>query len=271
MTAKRHRVGDSRPCSSSTVTACCVIALFLTLLSHPTLGADSSNRRTLESETPAEGIDRLTLRAGDGSITVSPSSDDTIRARVEVTVEGSSDKERRPLGWFLTSRLERADDLAGAISISESVSAGQATLRLLPLGKSRASRTKEDWFLELPPRVFLELEANSATTVVSEVYGGIRLRQGHGKAKIDVPRGDLDLRLQVGTIEVRSAVDTWHLVDLRSRVGEARLWIDGRRIKRRQPPGPGARIEVEGRGETILEVDVEVGNVELRLDAGDLR
>ena len=243
------------------------LVLFVVLAWTPALGADSSSKRSLESEIPSTEIDRLRLRAGDGTIMVSPSADEMIRAQVEVTVVRSPD-DRRPFGWFLTSRLESPDDLVDAISLSTKVASREATLRLLPVGRSRSTRTIEHWHLQVPQRLFLDLEASSAEVRITDISGGVRLRQGHGKTRIDVPDGELDVRLQVGDLEVRSAIDTWRLVALRSRVGKARLWVDGERVKRRQAPGPGTRITLEGRGAARLELVVEVGDVDLRLDAG---
>lgn len=245
-----------------------VPATLAVLLGGTVWAAGEARSRTFERELPAVDLTSVRLHAGSGRVTVVATPEEVVRIRLEARPRRwSGDDDRRgPLSWFLTSRLDDEEDLLRAISLDEEAEGGELALRLLPRGRSRENRIEESWRLELPSRLAVEISAASAEVEVSGVGGGVRLKQGHGSATVDVPGGDLDLTMQVGRLDAHSGAPDWRRVGLRSHVGSARLFLDGRRVRAVQPPGPGSAVSLEGRGSALLELQVQVGDVVLRLE-----
>ncbi|HVS62420.1 MAG TPA: hypothetical protein VMT85_02835 [Thermoanaerobaculia bacterium] len=242
-------------------------ALVAALLGGTVWAGGGARSRIFERELSAGELSAVRVAAGNGKVTVVAHSEELVRVRLEARPKRfTGDEDRGPLGWFLTSRLDDEQELLRTISLDEEVEHGALALRLLPRGRSRESRIEETWLLEVPSRFAVELSASSAEVGVTGVAGGVRLRQGHGSATVDVPGGALDLALDVGRLEARSGAPDWQRVALRSQVGDTRLVLDGRRVREPKPPGPGSQVTLEGRGTEILELRVQVGDAVLRLE-----
>ena len=136
-------------------------------------------------------------------------------------------------------------------------------MRPTPRGRSREDRVAENWSIEVPERFYVDLTTNAATVEVDGIAGGVSVRQGYGRVRVAVPRGDLDLQVQVGDIDARSSARDWRQVSLRSQVGSTRIWVDDRKMKLSKPPGPGNSVRLEGRGDDVISLRVRVGDAEL--------
>ena len=94
------------------------------------------------------------------------------------------------------------------------------------------------------------------------------LDAAHGAAlgvDVEVPGGALDLRMGVGRLRAATSTASHGRVDVRSRVGNARLSIDGHEIQAARKPGPGHRLQLSGRAGDALTLDVKVGDASLTI------
>ena len=242
--------------------------LLSTLVVWPTWANDNSARgeRTLTWEQAADGIDRLELDGGNGSVEIVASDSETIEVELRVRFDRwPRNAGRGALGWFLRSDYPDGDALVEAVKIEAEHSDNTLEIGVRPRGKSREALV-EDWRIRVPRRLALELDLASASVDVTGVEAGVQLRMGHGDAKIEVPRGPLDLRVTVGKIDARVREADVGYVSLRSQVGDTRLWLDGNRVRYTDPPGPGSEVVIEGDGPDDIDVRVRVGDAKLRVN-----
>lgn len=247
----------------------CMITGMALLSAVPPVSAADSGPRIFELELPTGEITSVKLHMGNGQIVVSPSSDRQIRIRLEAKPKPFTDDEGswNPFSWFLSSRLESHESLMQALDLESSVAGELLTIRPTPRGSSREDRVVESWIVELPTHLHLDLDANSGKVEINGIAGGIRVRQGYGDIEVNVPHGSLDIEVEVGSIQARSGAEDWRQLVLRSTVGNTRVWVDGRRMDYPDPPGAGSRISLEGRGEEIFTLQVEVGDAEIRFES----
>lgn len=217
----------------------------------------------------AEGLRSVLLEAGNGSARIEPSDDDQIQVRVEVKPKQWTEKQpaRSIKNWFLTSSYDEMKDLLDAVRIAiDERGEGRLRIGLTPAGSSHTDRVTEEWTIFVPARMALELRMDYAEVEVVGIVGGVDIKAGAGSVRVDVPRGDVRVDLQVGDVEVKSESGSVGGVDLRSRVGKTSLWLNGMRLKYPDPPGPGSKVSVSGRGADTFRVAVEVGDVSADID-----
>ncbi len=235
------------------------------LVTNPDLHAAE---RMMETNLSSQGVSTLVLRGGSGAATVTADEGDTIRVQLQVEPHRWTGDEpwRKRLAWFLKSGYDDDRALIEAIDFDVDVSRGRLVLSLNPDGRTRRSRVKEVWSIVVPKRLALDLRMEAADVEVSGIAGGITMRVDKGEAEIDVPGGDLDIGISLGGVKARTKASDIKRVDLRSRVGDTDLWLNGLRIDYPNPPGPGSKVVVEGKGSEKLRIHVENGDVSLRVD-----
>lgn len=235
-----------------------VFAVCLAVASHA-----SALDRELEAVASAQGLESIELETGNGSVVIRPSTDDQIHVRLKLSPRSGGDGGNRLVRWFLSSRLDR-EEMLEQIELTTRRSGQRLIVRPLPGGSARHDQVRESWTVEVPPRFGVDLEAISSKVEVTGVAGGVRVRQGHGSVTVDVPEGELDIALQVGNVVATSA-SSRGAVDVRSEVGDARVWLDDRRVRTERPPGPGSSFRLDGGTRDAVEIRVTVGNSEVRL------
>lgn len=246
------------------------IAITVAVLVSISAAANSAaepRTRVLEWQGSANSLSTVALRAGNGSLTVKAVDGDRVSIRVEVSPSGGGDDEPEHefLSWFLTSKDLTDEELIGSIDLRMDPNGDQLDVSLRPRGRTRKSRVTERWTIELPARSALEAKLDDADVHVTGLHGGVYLRLGHGSADLDLVGGDVDAQVTVGQIEVRTQGDYRNIL-LRSRVGDTAMWLRGDRIEYTDPPGPGSRVSLDGKGDYRARVEVEVGDAELRVD-----
>ena len=249
-----------------------LLALIISLGAPAFADGDSNGKvkgpRQLTWQGAAAGIQRLEIRAGNGTAKVRAIEGDEIRVRVSLRPKRNLDGKtfRRAFRWFLASGYDDADQLSQAVDLQVKRRNGELVIQPLPHGRSRKSAIVETWEIDVPMRLGLQVHMDSAEIEVSGLEGGVVLRLGHGEAKVDVPRGDLDLEVTVGNIEAQLRQTDLGELRLASEVGDTRLWLDGRRVKHPKPPGPGSHIKIEGDGPDEVHVRVTVGDAKLTVN-----
>ena len=249
--------------------------LVLTLLTFPVLAGiiggsaafANSKSRVLEWEGSAAPLAKVIVRAGNGSISVKAVESDRVRIRVEISAKRWTDDEpkRKFMSWFLTSGDLTDEELIDSIRLQADEEDGTVEFGLRPSGRTRKSRVNEKWTIEMPARLALDSKMDAAEVDVAGLEGGVFLRLGNGSANLDLAGGDLDVKVTVGQLKVRTQGDYGN-IKLRSTVGDTEMWLRGLRIEYPNPPGPGSRLDVDGKGTYNARVEVEVGDAELHVD-----
>lgn len=242
-----------------------LLALSLTALFLSTVPC-AALEREIEATFPAAGLEAVELSTGDGQVEIATSSDDQIRIRLALSPRRGAKRSgaSRIKSWFFTPRLDQ-QELLDQVELKTKRSGDRLVVTPRPGGTAREDLLSEHWVIELPARLAVSLEADSSEVSVRGVTGGVRVRQGHGHLEVDVPEGDLDLRLDVGDVEVASQAAQVGTVDVRSTVGDTRVWLRDRRVRVERPPGPGSSFRLRGGVGDEVKVRVTVGNAVLRL------
>lgn len=186
--------------------------------------AESS--REFVKEIPAEGLSLLVLNSGVGEVRVRAAEDDTVKVRV--TIKDSDNN------WF-----DSQNDLEAAELV---VNTDRERLELDIEGEDLS----EDWVLELPARLALELD------------------HGVGEVKIDGLEGDIDVDLGVGDLDIR--VGEEQVGDVETDVGVGEVEIEGRGSRSGGGMPFGQKAHFEGQGQQQIRADVGVGDVEIHLE-----
>ncbi len=230
-----------------------------------TASAGAALEREIEQIIPARDFETLRLKTGNGQVNVEPSPDDSVHLRIVFSPRrGGSGDGGGLRSWFVSSRLDR-EELLESIELRVKENGKQLTITPLPMGSTLHDRVNERWIVAAPARLRVEVDASSSEVDVRGIKGGVRLRQGHGGANIEVPEGDLDVVLEVGDVHATSGADEYASVDVEAQVGKTKVWLDDRRVRTSKPPGPGSFFKMDGGQGDTVDVRVTVGNATLRL------
>lgn len=229
----------------------------------------AAGERVLEQSLPATGVRAIAVSGGNGAARIAVGDEDAVLIRVVIRPERLSDRNpwQGIKAWFLSSAYDDVDDLIEAIRLdTDSSGGGTLAVGLRPPRRTRESRVSEDWRITVPRRLAVKLAMARADTEVKGVAGGVDISIGNGSADVDVPGGDLDIEVTVGKADVRTGSTALRDLDLRSEVGDTRLWINGLKVDYPDPPGPGSRISMAGEGDDSITVFVQVGDASLRVN-----
>lgn len=227
----------------------------------------SALRQVLTAEIPAREIRSIALEGADGLARIVPGADDKVRVQVRVSLQpvGKQDFGDLVRRWFLSSAYDSDQDLLNALKLQSRTQAGKLTLGLTPPVRSRHQRLREEWTIEVPPRVALDLSLEAADLEVSGVAGGVGAEVAVGQLSIDVPAGNVAVSLGVGDAKIRTASGSVRRVQLESSVGRTSLWMNGLRMPVDREPGAGSEVTTDGQGQYTYKVEVSVGDAELRI------
>jgi len=185
--------------------------------------------------------------------------------RVSLQPVGKQDLGDLVRRWFLSSAYDSDQDLLKALKLQSQAQAGKLTLGLTPPVRSRHQRLREEWTIEVPPRIALNLNLEASDLEVSGVTGGVGADVTVGQVSIDVPAGNVDVSLGVGDAKVRTGSGSVRRVQLESSVGRTVLWMNGLQMPVDREPGAGSEVKTDGQGQYTYKVEVEVGDAELRI------
>jgi hypothetical protein len=204
-----------------------VIATIAISCAVPALAAEQ--RRTLTVEQPAAGIMRLVIDSGVGDIEVVGSEVAAITGSIEVSAKKSSHRKRNPV-----EQLELDARRAGA------------TLYLEVKGVEDDHHDwGEEWVLSVPKSLALSIDLGVGDVEARDLSGGVEVDLGVGEVTIEgehAVHGRIDAECGVGDVELRTP--------------------DGRQ---RGHGFIGKELQADGPGKAVINVDVGVGDVTIRL------
>ena len=217
--------------------------------------APSTN--ALSTTVSAAGLWRVDISAGQGQVEVGVTPGDQIE--IAVALESGGTGARLPG----TSRGDAARTTLDAAVQSQ-------TLRARVSG-AIGDGLIERWAVRVPARLAAEVTLRRGVITVTGVEGGVRasadsgVGQELGAIAVDVPRGPLLLTLGVGTIRARAGETPPGDIDVRSRVGHARLSLEGHDIVTTDQYGAGEHVRLKGDGTDGVIARVSVGDAHVRV------
>jgi hypothetical protein len=229
-----------------------VSSLVMAALSLPVWGAD----RVFEQTLKLEGEKAIVIDAAVGTMDVTPSDDGEFHLvlRVEPSDDWSSPSEAR----MEEIQLD-VDRTSRRIKLSVDLPKGMET-----------DDVKENWEVQVPAGVEIELDLAIGKLNVSGISGLLEVSLGVGEANLDVVSGDIDVSVGVGEVDLTVRKASVGRVRVDTSVGDARLKVDGERIDGSSHFGLGQTIKYKGDGSDEIEVAAKVGDVSVELEsAGD--
>jgi len=223
----------------------CVVMLAL-----PVAAAES---RDLDGRASAAGVDKVQLDAGVGDIHVTGvGGGDEIVVSVEL--------EPRRGGFF--SSLKKAQR-----EVDEAVlrmDARRGVLRLEIETDSGDRRFEENWTIEMPARLALDLDLGVGDVDIRNLDGDLAVEVGVGDILAEGVSNDVTIDIGVGDATIRGSADDFGSVDGSGGVGDARLSVRGKRIESSGFVGHSA--EWTGDGEHTIEISLGVGDARVTLE-----
>ena len=192
----------------------------------------SERERTFDLDRPAAGVARVVLEVGVGDVEVIADETGRIIAHVEV----SADK-----GWRGSARARRALEALELVSDLK----GDALHLRISERRDDDHNFGEDWTLHVPPGVAIEIE------------------QGVGDLRILDLAAEIDIELGVGDVRIEGEHAAFGPIEGQCGVGDVSL-----RTPRERTEGSGFiahSLEAEGPGKASIDVEVGVGEVDIRL------
>ena len=181
--------------------------------------APAPSTNALSATVSAAGLRRIEISAGQGQVEVGVTPGDQIEIAVALESGGAG------------VRLLGASPGDAARTALDAVVQGQ-TLRARVTGAT-GDGLIERWAVRVPARLAAEVTLRRGAITVTGVEGGVRasadsgLGQAPGAMAVDVPRGPLMLTMGVGTIRAHTGETPPGDIDVQSRVGHARLSLEG--------------------------------------------
>ncbi|HSN16801.1 MAG TPA: hypothetical protein VLV87_01210 [Gammaproteobacteria bacterium] len=222
----------------------------------------SSMPRILKSELAATGINGVALEVGVGELHVTTSNDDKVH--VQVTLRH---KERQFLWFFHWMDGGSASQIAAA-TIQQKRGGDRLTLSL-SYPHSGDDDMKQEWDVQIPPRLRLDATMEVGDLGVDGVSGGVTARLNVGEVSIDVPQGSIDASVDVGEIRAKTATAKRGKIQLITNIGDAMLVIQGSESGYHDHGGLGTRVSLDGSGPDAVQLKVNIGDVSLHVTPAD--
>jgi hypothetical protein len=183
--------------------------------------AGAAGPKTMTRTLQAGDIDTLDLNSGIGDVTI------TAREGLEeVTIEVLLTPRR---GGFFSSKRKAERDVEEA-TLTASVERESLKLKITP-DDLEDRRFEEQWIIEMPSRLRVNLEHGVGDIVIQGVVGGIEMDSGVGDVMVEVAEGDIAIDLGVGTGKVRGPAAAFGTVEAAGGVGNARITVRGEEIE----------------------------------------
>lgn len=215
--------------------------------------------RTLTADIPAAGVTALKLSMDVGQAEIGVSPDDAVHVRVTL-----KQKQREFLWFFHWMSAGTARDIAAA-TLSSSREGGTVSVAL-SYPDIDSGDVQQNWRVELPARLALDATMKVGRLGIDGIAGGITARLNVGQLDITSPAGPLHVEVNVGQIRARSHSARHGPIRLASNIGEAALYMDGKRVGGAGGhSGLGRTLSLAGSGPDSMDLKVNIGEVLLRL------
>lgn len=222
--------------------------LALPIILAVALTAGAADSKTMTRTLQAADIDTLDLDSGIGDVTISGRD-----GLEEVTIEVVLTPRR---GGFFSSKRKAERDVEAA-TLAASVERDKLKLTITP-DDDEDRRFEEQWIIEMPSRLRVQLEHGVGDVVIRGVAGGIEMDSGVGDVEVETAEGDIEIDLGVGTAKVRGPASAFGEVEAAGGVGNARITVRGEEIEGGGFVSHSASWSGEGRDR--IEVSVGVGD-----------
>ena len=229
-----------------------IVGLVLAMVSVSVFA--SARDRVFEQTLDLDGVKRVLIDGGVGTMDVRASDDDKLH--VIVTAEPDDD----------LSRSVSEEEMAG-IELDVDRSSRRLKLELDLPGGLDVDDVQEKWQVRIPVGVEAELELGVGQMDVEGVTGGLTVSMGVGELNVDIPSGPIEISVGVGDVDVSVSKASIAKVRLDTTVGDARLRVNGERIEGSSHFGIGNSVRYKGDGQDEVEVSVKVGEVKVELDS----
>jgi hypothetical protein len=217
----------------------------------PGVAADT---RTLSDTVPADGVQLVTLDSSIGDVEIL-----AVEGAREITVEVLLTPRR---GGFFSSKKRAEQDVAAA-ALSIEAGDGKVALHVAPKGVDDR-RFEEDWRIELPPTVALELDHGVGDIDIRGPASRIEIDAGVGDVRIDAAGGDIAIDIGVGDVQVRAPAASYAGAEGSCGVGDVRMTVAGERIESGGFVGTSASWKGSGGGR--IQVSAGVGDTVITLE-----
>jgi hypothetical protein len=229
-----------------------IVGLVLAMVSVSVFA--SAGERVFEQTLDLDGVKRVLIDGGVGTMDVRASDDDKLH--VIVTAEPDDD----------LSKSVSEEEMAG-IELDVDRSSRRLKLELDLPGGLDVDDVQEKWQVRVPVGVETELELGVGQMDVEGVTGGLVISVGVGELNVDIPSGPVEISVGVGDVDVSVSNASVGRVRLDTTVGDARLRVNGERIEGSSHFGIGNSVKYKGDGEDEVEVSVKVGELKVELES----
>jgi hypothetical protein len=183
---------------------------------------------------PAAGLTRLVIDAAVGNVSIDSLTTDSVIVRADLA---SHDAKRL------------ANECGPNTRLVQSRSGSELHVRL---DQQTRNRCGERWNVSVPANVGVRVEGSVTDVVVAASLNQLHVRlRGPGSVRGYVNSPDIDVNTNLGDITLTAARREFGRVSAVSRIGSARLEVNGLRISSISRP-PGSVAEVEGKGRATL-------------------
>ena len=214
----------------------------------------AADSRTLTSSVPAASLEVLTLDSSIGDVEIT-----AVESAREVTIEVQLTPRR---GGFFSSKRQAEREVQEAV-LSTSVEGSKLDLYISPAADGDR-RFEEDWSIELPPGLAIEIDHGVGDIVIRNTASRIEIDSGVGDVKLEVRGGGIEVDLGVGTAAVRAPAEPYAAARGESGVGDATIKVRDERISGSGFLGKSASWK--GPGSHSIAVSVGVGDAVITLD-----
>jgi hypothetical protein len=236
-------------------------AILALLLGLPLL-TQAAEPRVLNADIPAKGIDTLALAIGIGELRITSSSDDALHIRVSLQQKSGE------FLWFFHWHPRATLQEIQSAQITQKIQGKRLVLSLTTPTKFNSDDVKQKWVIALPERMALDLNMKVGEATISGIAGGVQADLNVGELNVEVPRGALNAKVNVGQISVDTDTQLPGNIVLSSNIGEAVLYMNGKHIRHAgNHTGLGRRIDLDGSGPDSMNLKVNVGEVDLRINS----
>lgn len=214
----------------------------------------AADTRTLSDSVPADGVQVVSLDSSIGDVEIR-----AVEGAREITVEVLLTPRR---GGLFSSK-KRAEQDVEAASLSIKTSGGKLELHVAPKGGDDR-RFEEDWRIELPPSVAIELDHGVGDIDIRGAASRVEVDAGVGDVRIEAGAGDIAVDIGVGDVLVRAPAAAYASAEGSCGVGDVRMTVAGERVDSSGFVGTSASWKGSGSGR--IEVSAGVGDTVITLD-----
>ncbi len=206
------------------------VAFILVALSIA-ISADARTWRTERYKIDSHSVDTVEIEHAVGELTIE--AGDSQMIEIVMTVECSS--------WS-----KKCEARTEQVELSSRTAGGTLELRIKGFPKT-ADSLSVNLEIRMPRRLSLDIDHGVGETTIRGVEGDISVESG------------------VGEVSVKGPVEAFGEVDAECGVGEADLSVPGGHIEREGFLFLGNELKWSGSGESVIEVEIGVGSLEIEL------